>query len=151
MSEWMKWMKRMKECLISAWGFSFWIGLLTSLICHNCSRTDWLKLSTNVWFSKKKSLNEKINWLVLFSTQQTWFPWITLILLLYCWNQRSTPSSLLCVVQSVVQNFRISFVFKNPLNNNSIWREMILDKTTILLETIVCFPSTHKKHLYRGF
>ena len=69
---------------------------------------DWLlhdNLLKTSGFSGK-SLNEKINWLIVFSTQQTWFSWITLILLLCCRNQRRTnhPLCVLCTLLSRVYN-----------------------------------------------
>lgn len=49
---------------------------------------------------REKVLDEKINWLILFSTKQTWFSWITLILLLQLMKPKKTliPPGLCCTV-----------------------------------------------------
>lgn len=77
---------------------------------------------------QEKVLNEKINWLISFSTQQTWFSWITLILLLNCWNRRA-QSSLFPVVHFV------GFIEKNVIS----WAAFLLESVSLILQRSLFF------------
>lgn len=60
----------------------------------------WWTFLERMLFQENAPLNEKIDGLILFSTQQTWFSWITSIPC-YCWNQRRARSSIICAQDSL--------------------------------------------------